>query len=158
MSDIRIPSMLLICIGNSRGMECFPLINMWSISRKRQWRDKPESEKEAHRQKMREVMPGVRRKYMKTITAKQKKVFAKMMSDGKKKYWANISEEDKKIHIAKMAAGIKVARENNRYPKNTFTPEKARRTLHGIKEVIELPRVNTYSGTITMSEMENLNA
>lgn len=155
MSDILVPETLFDCIKNSRGLTCFKPFNFHSIGAKRGWNKKTPEEMATFRKFMSTVMKKVRRKYIDNITPKQKKAFAKRMSEGQKRYWKNVSEEDRKIHIGIMSNGMKKAWAEGRIDIGTTAEIRAR--VHKIGKVErDLPRINTYSGVITESEMESL--
>ena len=127
-------------------------------------------------------MQSVRmRRYWKNRTEEQKKEFSKKCSAAKKEtyknnpklrkkraevlkktslnYWKTVSEEKRKEHIKKMSIGMKKAWKN---PDPSFGSRVANKNnllrLNGNLEVIDdLPRVNTYSGVITESDLEQLN-
>ncbi len=159
-----IPETLFNCILNTHGLNCFVPLNIQSINGKRYQNSRTPEQKLAFKEKMSKVMskimPGIRKRYMETITPKQKKAFAEMMRKGAKRYWKNVSDEDRKIHCAKQSAGLSKVMKARwaREPINTIgTKEDFLARTHKIGKIEEnLPRINTYSGVISMSEMESL--
>lgn len=150
-----IPETLFDCIKNSRGLECFPVINMHGIRISRYHKNKTPEQKKAFSKTMSKTMKKVRRKYMDNITPAQEKAFAERMRKGSKKYWKNVSEEDKKIHTSLMSKGMKKAWEEGRV--DIGTPEQIRARVHKVGSIEEnLPRINDYSGVISMSDLESL--
>lgn len=142
-------------IKNNHGLECFPVLRWHSIRVKRYHMSKTPAQKQAFSELMSDVMKKVRRDYMDNITSAQKSAFAERMRKGQKKYWKNVSEDDRKIHTEKMSKGMKKAWCEGRV--RIGTRESVMVNIMKIGSVEEnIPRVNTYSGVITESDMESL--
>jgi len=156
MSDIMlIPETLFDCIRNSLGIKRFKALNKQSIGVKRYQRNKTQEQKDHFKKVMSKAMKKSRKKYLANITPKQKAAFAERMKKGQKRYWENVSKEDKKHHIETMSVGMKKAWAEGRV--DLGTKEEIAARLHKIGKVErDLPRINTYSGVITESEMESL--
>ena len=141
---MRISEMYLHCLKNELGIIVFPLINMRSVMVKRQWQNYTPEE----RKKTCERMSKKR-----LITLENNSELIERMRKGMKKYWNNISPENKKIHSKSMSNGMKKAWEN---ADDTFG---SRLNAFSKRCLIEkdVPRINTYSGVITESQMEEIN-
>jgi len=141
---MRISEMYLHCLKNELGIIVFPLINMRSVMVKRQWQNySPEKKK-----KICERMSKKR-----LITLENNSELIERMRKGMKKYWNNISPENKKIHSKSMSNGMKKAWEN---ADDTFGSKLNAFSKRCLIEK-DVPRINTYSGVITESQMEEIN-
>ncbi len=146
---MRISHTLFFCIKNDLGISIFPYINMRSVLCKRQWKNYSPKKRKEVSEKMSEQRLN--------MPTKLKKKLSKSMRKGMKKYWNGLSLEKRKLHIAKMSKGMKNAWEN---ADDDFGSRFG--SVHIFNERIQFEhdtqRINTYSGVITESEMEEINA
>lgn len=86
---------------------------------------------------------------------RKKKALAKTLSTRRKEWWDNLTDEEYKEFVDARAETL---RQNNAKMTPEEKEERRLRTFGDTKmEVIaDLPRVNNYCGTITMSDLENL--
>ncbi len=149
--------MLFWRIKSDRGLLWFPKLNWRSIKCKRRRRNETPEQKAEYSAKMskimspimKKIMPKIRKKYMKTITPEQKAAFAKRMSDGQTRYWKNISKEKKAQHMKKMHDGNRIEANPTRYIERS-------KKFYKIDGVEHKERINTYSGVISLKELEAL--
>ena len=151
--NILIPETLFDCIKNSRGLDCFIPISKHSVGARRQQRSRTPEQKADFKILMSKVMKKVRKKYFESITPERKAELSELMGQGMSRYWANVSREDKKTHIETIRVGMQKACDEGR----NGTRKEIVERLHKADSIEnDLPRINTYSGVITMSEMESL--
>lgn len=141
-----IPDTLFCCIKNDMGISCFEPVNMFSVRSKKCWMN---------------YSPAKRKRLCKNISKSRKKALKNdknlvtILSDGMKRYWNNIHAEEKEAHCEKMSAGMKKAWEEGG---SEFGSRWDVKNKKAIRKVIEVPRINTYSGVITIDQLEELNA
>ena len=127
-----IPDTLFDCIKYEIGVFVLPSINMHRVYGKRTWLNySPE--------KIAQVCKKMSQRRKNMSESAKKKDF-KLMSKGMKRYWDEINAEKKKRHCDLMSKGMK----------NTIRNK--------VNTVRDVPRINTYSGVITESQMEEINA
>jgi len=149
-----IPETLFDCIKNSHGLECLAPLNVMSIGVRRYQRSRTPEQKKEFKKLMSKVMKKVRKDYCANCSPSQKKAFAKRMSKGQKRYWDNITPEQREKHIKSISKGVKKAWANG--DMNIGTKEEIVTRIHKAKFEKDIPRINTYRGVITMSEIESL--
>lgn len=135
---IRVPDTLFFYIKNKRGLDRFVPLNKRSIGKKRFWANKTPEE--------------IARKNAKTRATFAKKGYDRQMSVRMKKWWKK-ADDDVKEKIRKGCSdGMKKKwqEDKDEFLKKTV---KKKRT-----EIEYIDVVDNYSGTITDSQMEELNA
>jgi len=142
---MRISSTLFACIKNELGLITFPFINMYSIRGIRQWAN-------YSLEKRSNICERMSKSALSSPKNKKKK---KLMSRGMKKYWKNLSEKEKAANIATMSKGMKKAWDES---DETFKPRLSSVSTFNKRINIErdVPRINTYSGVITESQMKEI--
>lgn len=140
-----IPDTLIHCIKCHLGVITLEPINRYRVSGIRSWsRATPEARAE-HCRKMSE-------RRLNMSVASKKKAYAAMRK-GMKRYWKNISEEKRKAHIKAMSDSMKGVWEESRNDANHALNNKKEKD---IKIIHDVPRINTYSGVITESQMQEI--
>lgn len=141
---ILIQDTLLICVLRSHGLDCFPRLNMHGINISRYHKNKTPHEKELFRKTMsiamKKIMHNVRVKFCANRTPAQKKEWSERQIKRNKNYWKTMTVEERRIQCEKIKLG-----QGRRIEK-----------IRKIKVEDNLPRINTYSGVITESQMESL--
>jgi len=154
MFNMLIPNMLFECIINEREMKC-KRINIGHLNFARFNKNKTEEQIEAGRIKRSARL----KKYWANMGKAKKEALCKKRAKSLKKYLAGLSEEEMKARV--KPANIKLT-ENWRNPKTR--PKKVEQNRKYFKmihtapsiEVDEVPRINDYSGVISMKDLESL--
>lgn len=140
-----IPDTLFDCIKHDIGVVSFIPINLYSVRAMRVWRRHTPEQRAAKCKKMSETRL---KKYADDLSLRKK------MSDGMKEYWKNLSAEKRELQIKKLSDGMKKAwKEGGK----TFGSSKGS-FAKKIKIKHDVPRINTYSGVLTESQLDELNA
>jgi len=163
MPKILIQKTLFDCILNDHGLGCFPVLNMKSINGKRYQESRTPEQKINFKKKMScvmsKIMHRVRTDFCANRTKAQKKEFSRRTIKRNKEYWNTLTEEEATALKKKMSdrAGPAMVKRWALEPIDLGSGDDVRRRLHRIGKVEDnLPRINTYSGVITESEMESL--
>lgn len=146
MSKISIPKTLLVCIQKERGLSCFPII--------KKKKDRKDYLNTPHHRK---IISNTMKQFWASMTPAQKKKFCAKRAKSLKKTLKKLSPEEQKARMEKSAR--KGIRERLSTPEGRAAwGNRARKNLEKINNVVikDLPRVNDYSGVITMSQMQEL--
>ena len=148
-------SEVLESIAKKRGLDSIPIAKPKKEWHLREYYDTmtPEKKKEVSKRNTKAISG-----FWKSMTPEEKKAFCKRRANSLRKFYTNAPEEvrkkqsakglEKLVEIRSTEEGRKrlaEAHKNNKVPANRTVVQK------------DVPRINTYAGVITLSEMEELN-
>ena len=133
MYNLLIPNMLLVCIKNERGLSCFPVVKVRAPNTF--WSDMtPEKKKAFLKKRGKAISKALRKKTPEQLRERTRKASEK---------------------LAELYNDPVTGPEMREKQRRIFNKAVNR---HRKKIVKDVPRINTYSGTITESQMAELNA
>jgi hypothetical protein len=137
---------LFDCLKHQFGIDCFSEIKWCRVIPKRMWALSTPEQNREHTRKMSEAQHN--------LPAKVKKKMLRAIAKGREKYYRELTDEQREAIRKHKSDRYKAEWEKAKTDKNHFFRRKAIKKIELIRDV---PRINTYSGVITESQMEEIN-